>query len=330
MMIHISTRERMAEWSMFGRSSTDMGENARIAALNDKFGVVGRAKIVSGNGGLPKIEIETQSAVGEIYLHGAQVTGWRPSGAEQVLFVSAKSHWEDGKAIRGGIPVCFPWFRAKADDAKAPTHGFVRTKEWRIESITAETGERVSVRLAIESDASTRRWWPFEFRAEYRVTMGSALRLELAVRNMGQRDIRFEEALHSYFHVGDVERAVTHGLDGVAYLDNRDGNRRKEQRGDLRLASQTDNAYLEAAGEILIVDPVLGRTLRTRKQNSRSTIVWNPWHEGAAPLTDLGNDEWRRMLCAEGGNILESTVRLGPGDIHRLGIEISVESESSR
>lgn len=305
-----------------------MGENARIAALNEEFGTAGKARIVSGNGGLPKVEIETRLAVGEIYLHGAQVTAWRPDGAEEVIFVSAKSHWEDGKAIRGGIPVCFPWFRAKTDDAKAPAHGFVRTREWRLESIAAVAEERVIVRLSTESNDSTRRWWPFEFRVEYRITVGSELKLELTVRNTGQREFRFEEALHSYFHVGDVERAAVRGLDGVAFLDNRDANRRKVQIGDLRIAKQTDNAYLDAAGEVTVVDPVLGRTLRTRKQNSRSTVVWNPWQDGAAGMADLGDGEWRGMLCAEGGNILDSAVRLGSGDIHRLGIEICVKSES--
>ena len=192
-----------------------MANGERIAALNEKVAIPGVAQIASGNGGLPKIQIQTAAGTAEIYLHGAQVTSWKPAGADEVLFVSEKSHWEDGRAIRGGIPVCFPWFRGKADDAKAPAHGFVRTKEWNLESITETSGESVCVYLSSESDEATRRWWPFDFRLEYRITVGARLKLELRTKNTGQSALRFEEALHTYFNVGDVEQVKVRGLDGV-------------------------------------------------------------------------------------------------------------------
>ena len=182
---------------------------------------------------MPKILIEAKAASAEIYLYGAQVTSWMPAGADEVLFVSEKSHWEAGRAIRGGIPICFPWFRAKADDKSAPSHGFVRTKEWRVESISAEAENSVRVCLSTESDDSTRRWWPFDFRLEYRITVGAKLRLELVMKNSGQSALRFEEALHTYFKVGDVKRVRVRGLDGADYLDNREGNSEKIQRGDV-------------------------------------------------------------------------------------------------
>lgn len=307
-----------------------MENDRRIAALNERFGVAGIVQVVSGNGGLAKIQIETRLAACDIYLHGAQVTGWRPAGSEEVLFLSTESNWQDGKAIRGGIPVCFPWFRAKADDPKAPSHGFVRTKEWRIDSISVEPEDSIGVKFSTESDESTRRWWPFDFRLEYQVTVGSELRLDLAMTNTGGSELRFEEALHTYFRVGDVERAEVRGLDGVAYLDNRDGNRKKTQAGDLRLSAQTDNAYLDATGEAVIFDPALRRQLKTRKQNSNSTIAWNPWREGAAALADLGDDEWRRMLCVEGGNILDSAVMLMPNESHWMLVKVSSAEDVSR
>jgi len=248
-----------------------------------------------------------------------------PAGADEVLFVSEKSHWEAGHAIRGGIPICFPWFRAKADDKSAPSHGFVRTKEWRIESISAEAEDSVRVCLSTESDESTRRWWPFDFRLEYRITVGAKLRLELVMKNSGQSALRFEEALHSYFKVGDVERVRVRGLDRVVYLDNRDGNREKSQSGDVALSRQTDNAYKDATGPVEIVDPLLRRVLKTEKRGSASTIVWNPWSDGASAMADLEDDEWSRMICAEGGNILMSAVSLSPGKSHGMAIRISVE-----
>lgn len=307
-----------------------MENDRRIAARNERFGVPGIVQVVSGNGGLAKIQIETRLAACDIYLHGAQVTGWRPAGSEEVLFFSTESNWQDGKAIRGGIPVCFPWFRAMADDPKAPSHGFVRTKEWRIDSISVEPEDSIGVKFSTESDESTRRWWPFDFRLQYQVTVGSELNLDLTMTNTGGSELRFEEALHTYFRVGDVERAEVRGLDGVAYLDNRDGNRKKTQAGDLRLSAQTDNAYLDATGEAVIFDPVLRRRLKTKKQNSNSTIAWNPWREGAASLADLGNDEWRRMLCVEGGNILDSAVTLMPNESHWMLVKVSSAEDVSR
>ena len=156
-----------------------MADLSRADALNRQFGISGLAQVIPGNGGLPKLEVTTQSASAEIYLHGAQVTSWRPAGAEEVIFLSRHSHWEDGRAIRGGIPVCFPWFRAKADDPKAPAHGFVRTREWQLDSVILEEDGTVIAVFSTESDASTRRWWPQEFRLALRVTIGSTLGLRI-------------------------------------------------------------------------------------------------------------------------------------------------------
>lgn len=286
------------------------------------------AKVAAGKGGLPKIQIETAAAKAEIYLHGAQITSWQPWGAREVLFLSEKSHWQDGKAIRGGIPVCFSWFRAKADDPRAPSHGFVRTREWQIESVSAAADDAVCARFSTRSDDESRKWWPFEFRLEYAITVGKSLRLELAMTNAGDKELRFEEALHTYFKVGDVHRVKVVGLDGVSFLDNRDNNREKEQQRELVISRQTDNAYRNATGAVEIIDPALGRHMRTSKQNSNSTIVWNPWSDGAAGLTDFGAAEWQTMLCVEGGNILDSAVRLQPGTSHTMTSVIDAIAEA--
>ncbi|WP_348260809.1 D-hexose-6-phosphate mutarotase [Telmatobacter sp. DSM 110680] len=300
-------------------------EHAVIDALNERFSIPGIAQIIRGNGDLPKILVETKSASAEIYLYGAQVTSWIPTGRDEVLFLSKKSYWEAGRAIRGGIPVCFPWFRAKTDDPHAPSHGFVRIREWRVQSIAQVSEDSVCACLSTESDEASRRWWPYEFRLEYRITVGASLQLRLKMENLGQSTLRFEEALHTYFKVGDVKQAKVRGLDGVAYLDNRDGNREKMQSGDLTLSGQTDNAYKNAQYNIQIVDPVLSRTMITEKQGSASSIVWNPWSEGASSLADMDNEEWREMLCVEGGNILSSAVEVAPHKNHTMTITLSVD-----
>lgn len=292
--------------------------------LNGRFGIPGKAEVVDGNGGLPKIRVTTPAATAEIYLHGAQVTSWHPVNADEVIFLSERSYWQNGRAIRGGIPVCFPWFRAKVGDPRAPAHGFVRSREWNLESIVNGAGGKVSVTCSTESDATTRRWWPYDFCLAHRITIGETLELELTVTNTGSSPLRFEEALHTYFRIGDIRRARVHGLDGVTYLDNTDGNREKQQSGELVLNGPTDNAYVRTESPVEIRDEVMNRTLTTDKGESATTVVWNPWQHGAADLVDLGEDQWERMLCVEASNILSAALQLEPGDEHTMRATLSV------
>ena len=297
---------------------------SKITELNRRLGVPGLAEVVPGNGGLPKVSITSPTAVGEMYLHGAHITSWKPAGAEEVLFLSSRSRWEEGQAIRGGIPICFPWFRAKSDDPHAPAHGFVRTKAWQLDSIV-QRGDAISISMFTESDDSTRRWWPADFRLVHRATFGLELNLELEVINNGITTARFQEALHTYHRVGDVRTARLHGLDKVHYLDNTDANREKVQDGDVVISSQTDRAYLTSQPEVVLEDPTLRRRIHIAKENSRTTVVWNPWIEGARALADLGDDEWTQMFCVEASNVLDCAVDLAPGTQHRMAATIRVE-----
>lgn len=269
------------------------------------------------------MQITSSLGEGEIYLHGAQVTSWKPAGCGEVLFLSTQSRWEDGQAIRGGIPICFPWFRGKANDAQAPAHGLVRTKAWQLESIVENPGG-VAVSLFTESDERTQRWWPGEFRLVHRATFSSELTLELVCTNTGTTPLRFEEALHTYNRVADVHDVRLQGLDAVRFLDNTDSNREKTQSGDVAIVSQTDNAYLNTRNEVDLLDPVMRRRIRLQKTNSLITVVWNPWREAAKGMRDLGDNEWTQFLCAEASNILDGAVDLHPGQEHKMTAILSV------
>jgi glucose-6-phosphate 1-epimerase len=234
-----------------------------------------------------------------------------------VLFLSSQSRWENGRAIRGGVPICFPWFGDKAGDPAAPAHGFVRTKAWRLESIVESAGA-VTVAMFTESDDDTRRWWPADFRLVYRATFAAQLKLELAVTNTGKTPLRFEEALHAYLGVGNVQDVRVTGLDNIEYLDKTDSNRKKVQRGEIAIVSETDRVYLQTAGEIEVRDPVLHRYTRVAKENSLTTVVWNPWVQKARSLPDLGDDQWKRMICIETSNVSQFAVDLAPGQEHKM------------
>jgi len=296
---------------------------AEVATRYRQFEIPGIAQVVEGNGGLPKIRITTPDVIGEIYLHGAHVTSWRPSGAEEVLFLSSQSRWEDGRAIRGGIPICFPWFGSKVDDPKAPAHGFARTKSWHLEALSRD-GNAITLSMSTESDETTKRWWPADFRSVYHATFGRELDLELVVSNTGRTSLQFEEALHAYHRVGNIKETRLRGLDGFQYLDKTDSNRRKLQKGDVAISSETDRVYLDTRDAIELNDPVLHRATRVVKENSRTTVIWNPGVDKARELSDLNDNEWPHMLCIETSNVSDFAVELAPGQQHAMKARISV------
>lgn len=299
-----------------------------LRELNRRFGIPDIARVSEGSGGLLRVDITSPLAHGEMYLHGAHVTSWRPAGSEEVLFLSSKSRWEEGQAIRGGIPICFPWFRGKADDPHAPAHGFVRTRSWQLYSMVENNGG-VTVTMFMESDEQTRRWWPAEFRLAHRVTFASELKLELVCINTGQAPFRFEEALHTYNRVADVGTVCLRGLDGTGFLDNTDSNNQKTQLGDVIISSQTDNAFINTRTAVDLLDPELRRRIRLKKANSSSTVVWNPWQEGARSLRDLGDGEWKQFLCVEASNIMGEAVTVAPAQEHTISAVLSVAKLAS-
>ncbi len=294
-------------------------DSQATAALAQRFGIPGKAEVIAGNGGLPKVAISTPEAAGEMYLHGGHVTSWKPKDADEVLYLSPNSLFEDGHAIRGGIPVCFPWFGDKADDAAAPAHGFVRTKQWQLESIEV-AANNVVVSMSTQSDDNTHKWWPFDFHLVCRATFGRELKLELIVTNTGSSVFTFEEALHAYFAVEDAESAVVRGLDATRYIDKTDKRTEKMQVGDVRFSAETDRVYLDTTSELQLSNPSGESSIKVEKQNSRTTVVWNPWSEKSVGLRDLGAGEWKSFICIETTNVSPFAVELDPGSSHTMAM----------
>jgi glucose-6-phosphate 1-epimerase len=290
-----------------------------IADLDRRIGLAGIANVIAGNGGLPKVVVSAVEASGEMYLHGGHVTSWKPRDAKEVLYLSPNSQFQEGRAIRGGIPVCFPWFGDKADDPTAPAHGFVRTREWRLESIEL-SGRDVVVAMSIESDDDMRKWWPFDFRLICRASFGLQLKVELVVTNTGASRFSFEEALHAYFSVGDAETSFVRGLDATRFIDKTDNRVENTQSDDVRFSSETDRVYLDTAHELQLCEPSAERTLTVQKENSHTTVVWNPWSEKSAALKDLGPGEWKNFVCIETTNVTPFAVELEPGESHSMAM----------
>jgi glucose-6-phosphate 1-epimerase len=296
-----------------------------FANLNERHGIPGAVSIVSGNGGLAKVAVTTPRANGEMYLHGGHVTSWRPAGADEVLYVSPNSLWQDSKAIRGGVPVCFPWFGDKPGDPSAPAHGFVRTRAWRLESIRMNDGDAV-VTMETTSSEDTRKWWPQDFQLQCRARFGAELTLALLVTNRSKSVFSFEEALHAYFHVGDAEKIQIQGLDATSFLDKTDHRAQKTNYGELKLAGETDRIFLNAPKEIELDDPAAHRFLRIQKENSLTTVIWNPWEQKSAGMADLGAGEWKKFVCVEASNVAPNPVELEPGRTHVMTAVIKAQS----
>jgi len=292
-----------------------------VDELRNRFTLPGLAEVQSGRNGLPCVQITSAHATGTMYLHGAHVTSWAPAGGNDVLFVSEQARYEDGRAIRGGIPVCFPWFGALAGRPDAPAHGCVRTKSWQLDAVE-DTPDGVRVSMSTASDAETRRDWPFDFRLAARVTFGASLAFDLAVDNTGGTPFTFEEALHTYYRVGNVQTARVRGLEGIRYLDTLDQHRERAADDAIVFGSEVDRIYLGTAQPIRLDDLALGRHFRIETANSSTTVVWNPWIRKARSLADLGDDEWRHFVCVETCNVSPRPVPLGPGARHVMHLVI--------
>jgi len=286
----------------------------------NRHAIAGVAEVVGGQGGLPAVRVRGAAAEGLVYLHGAHVAAWKPAGMEEVLWMSAKSAFEPAKAIRGGVPVCFPWFGPKKD---AAVHGFARVAVWELESIR-HAAAGVTVALLLRSNEVTRGMWPGDFSLRHRVTFGAQLEMALELTNTGGAALTAEEALHTYFAVGDVRQARVKGLAGVTYVDKVDAAKQKLQEGDITITGETDRVYLNTRGAVVIEDAAKRRRITVGKENSLATVVWNPWIAKAKAMADFGDDEWPGMICVETCNVGPHAVSVAAGQTHVMTARVGV------
>ena len=283
--------------------------------------------LTEGEGGLPVVRVTTAVAAGEVYLQGAHVTAWQPAGADPIIWLSTAAQFRPGVAIRGGVPICFPWFGAGRTPGLTPAHGFARTTPWQLTSAADDAGT-VTLTFALTADdvagAPGADRWSFAFEADYAVTFGAELTLALTVRNAGTQTFSFEEALHTYLAVTDVRTATVDGLDGALYLDKTVPADAAAvlQNGPLTFSGVTDRVYQRGA-PLTVVDPG-ARTITITATASADTVVWNPWADKAAQMADFADGEWPTMVCVESANVLADAITLAPDQAHTLGVTYGV------
>jgi glucose-6-phosphate 1-epimerase len=283
-------------------------------------------RLIEPSTGLPKLEIATPLGTASIFIHGAHITAWQPTGAQPVLFTSRDSLFEKGKAIRGGVPLCFPWFANRTGLPESPSHGFVRTADWKLSSVDTLPDGTATIRFAFSDSPATRAHWPHAFQLVYQLSLGRELGMEFKAENTGESPFTYEAALHTYLGVSDVRNVEVNGLELTDYLDKVQGFCRKQQSNEpIRFTGETDRVFLNTTAATRLIDPGFNRTVVVEKSGSDTTVVWNPWIAKGKAMSDMADDEWQRMVCIETANTGDSSITLSPGKTHTMSARIRLE-----
>ena len=262
---------------------------------------------------LETIELNFGRSKALLTLQGAHLVSYNQAGVER-LWISPNSLFEVGKPIRGGVPICWPWFGPHSSDTSRPAHGFARTAIWQVRE-QGSTDESATLRLGLNSTDAD---YPLE--AEYQIELTEySLEMRLISRNIGEQAIELTEALHTYLPVSDLENASLHGLEGMQYADKLlDNARALESREAVYLTEPTDRVYYDSSEKLDLIDTGIGATTEIAKHGSGTTVVWNAGETVAAGMADLGAENYRTYICVEAANALEACLLLEPGQSHTL------------
>lgn len=293
---------------------------ANIEALR-KYEIPGKVSVARGNGNLPKLVIKTKTSTAEIYLNGAHVTHFQKNGEPPLIFMSRKSYFAEGKPIRGGVPICYPWFGGRDGDVG---HGFARIVEWQLVKTSAEKNGAVTLHFAMPQVKGREAWR--DLRTEFVVTVAATLTMELiSVNDSYGSALEIENCLHTYFQVGDIGAVSVHGLEGAPYLNFAEGDNgvpRPAESYAITFNRETNRSYCGTDSTVEIRDTHLKRLIRVEKSGSHSTVVWNPWTTQKLP-DDFDMAEHKHMVCVESGNVKADKILLAPGKSTALKVVLS-------
>lgn len=296
-----------------------------LAQLNEHFAIPGVLAFHQIPSGLIYASITTPHATATVYLQGAHLTAWQPTGQQPVIYLSHKSDFAPGKPIRGGVPIAFPWFANRHDGKAGPAHGFARIQNWTL-AFAAIAGEDLHLTFTLSPTDISHNLGYDNFHLVYQLVIGPTLTMQLTVGNDAATPLLFEEALHTYYAVADIHQVTVTGLEPTPYGDKTDNMQVKPAaHAPITFTGETDRLYANTTAPCTIHDDAGHRTITVSKKNSDTTVVWNPWKE----MPDLGPDEWHNMVCVETVNAAENAVTLAPGKTHTMRAHITVESKNA-
>lgn len=270
----------------------------------------------------PTLLIDNAAGSAEIALHGAHVMRFKPTDALDALWLSKTAVYKKGKAIRGGIPICWPWFGDHPTNSSLPAHGFVRNRFWHLDAIEEPSDSETRLTFSTQQDTASLALWPFHFNLELSVTVSSELTVELKMRNTDTRTMRCGGALHSYFSVGDIDKTYIESVKGLSYLDKPSGFTLNQQEATLVFQGEVDRVFTNIVDGCEITDSCQQRTIHVDKSGSETTVIWNPWADIAASMSDMPDDGYKHFVCVEPANAFEDVVDLEPGQSHILSTTI--------
>lgn len=269
------------------------------------------------------IDVENAFASAKITTHGGCVLNFTPKNGQDLLWVSPTALYNGQKPVRGGVPVCWPWFGANTQDALAPAHGFVRNAVWHLDHVANLDSGVTEIILTFDSNAETLAIWPHSFHLALKIEVGEKLAMSLITTNLNDHDIQITEAFHTYFNVADARNLEIKGLEGSTHLDKLSNAPAERQTETLTLVPPMDSVYLDQTADILIKDTGHQRTIVIEKQYAESAVVWNPGPETVKGFADVPDDLWPQFVCVEAGNIFDNAVMIASGDKHTMTMILS-------
>lgn len=299
-----------------------------IEQLNADYGIANKVKFVEGEGGFPLVEVSNEFAQATISVYAGHILSFKPVGqTEDVIFVSSKVNYQSGKAIRGGVPICWPWFGPDPEAQGRPNHGIARNRMWQVRKVMSTPEGATQIILGLTDTPETRSIWNYSFDLAIAITVGEVLTVELITCNTGNESFRVTQALHTYFQIGDIEQVTVLGLKNCDYLDKVDGGQQKTQTGEVTFTGECDRVYLDVPPELIIEDRAYQRNIKVTAKNSATAVVWNPWLEIAANMGDLGDLDYQNFVCVETANAAQEIIEIAAGDKYSVIAIYAVEAK---
>lgn len=296
-----------------------------LSKLNNEFAIQGRLKFVAGSGDFVLAKVNSEQCQATIAIQGAQLLSWMPKDQQPVIWLSDDAKYIEGKAIRGGIPVCWPWFGAYTGNNDFPSHGFARTSLWNVIGTDKLGSGEVMLRLSLPHKEEHRQYWSHLTELELQIVLGSELRMSLITRNRGNESITLSQALHTYFTVSDISKVQITNLEQIEFIDALDDWQRKVEAAPIKINAEIDRIYQNTRPSCVIKDSGFQRQIKVTTERSASTVVWNPWIDKSSRLGDMGENGYLKMVCVESGNIAEHSVQIGSGEEHSLSVYYQIE-----
>lgn len=295
-----------------------------VDELNDKYAIEAEVGFYEEDE-LVFVMVSNKYADATICLYGAHILSYNPVRNMEVLWMSPESSFETGKAIRGGIPVCFPWFGMHESNDSLPQHGFARIMDWKlIKTKTLAEGENQIIMQLCSSD-ETKKYWASDFCAEMIFTIGTKLEVTLKVTNPSTETIEYTSALHSYFSLSAIQNITIEGFENTRYQNQLDGGDYIQETPLLAIDKAVTNHYYNTESDNVINDPVFNRRIRIEKSGSKNSTVWNPWDETCSKMSDIPDDGYESFVCVETVNKIDNSIKLAPGESHETTAIIGVE-----